>query len=288
MAIRKTGLGKGLGALIGETQSETDSTRVIELDINLIAPNPNQPRKFFDGDALHELADSIQQVGIIQPILVKKEGEFYTIIAGERRYRAARLVRLETIPAIVRTYDEMMTMQIALMENLQRTDLNPIEEAECFKRLIDEFGLTHEELGEKLGKSRSYITNSLRLLQLDPEVRDHLIEGNIFAGHAKLLLGIEDTDLQVKCCENIIMNELSVRDAEKMINDIRRREEAKNEKKPPQERNTAYGHIENELMGKFGTRVRVIQSRGKYSGKIELEYTNMDDLDRIYLLLRKI
>ena len=231
---KKTRLGKGLGALIGgdtetekvpdaEPEKKTEEKKSEEpgkelfLKVSMIEPNKEQPRKKFDEDQLKELADSMKQYGVLQPLLVQKKGNFYEIIAGERRWRAAKLAGLKEVPAVIREYDEQQKMEIALIENVQREDLNPIEEAMAYKCLMEEFHLKQEEIADRVSKNRTTITNSMRLLKLAEEVQKMLVEGVLSSGHARALLGLEDKKAQVMMAERILAEGLSVRDVERLV-----------------------------------------------------------------------
>ncbi|MBR4808472.1 MAG: ParB/RepB/Spo0J family partition protein [Lachnospiraceae bacterium] len=295
MAVKRGGLGKGLDALISEkpvekkkanTKAEeksSDSTR--EISINEIEPNKNQPRERFDEDGLVDLADSIKQHGIFQPIIVTKgDNGFYQIVAGERRWRAAKMAGLKTIPALVRDYSELEILEISLLENLQRENLNPIEEAKTYKRFMDEFHMKQDEVAEKVSKSRATVANSLRLLNLDGRVQEMLIEEKISMGHARALLGIADNNNQYSLATEVFDNRLSVREVEKLVKNY-------NEKKPEKQKESAvrdfiYGELENNLKEILGSKVNICDKNGK--GKIEIEYYSKDDLDRIYDMLYSI
>lgn len=279
MVVKKSALGKGLGALIpevNETKLNIDKNGILEVDINYIAPNESQPRKNFDEEKLHTLSQSIKEKGVIQPILVTKDGEYYTIIAGERRWRAAKLAGLKKMPVIEKKLSDIEVMEISLIENLQREDLNPMEEAMAYKRLVDDFSLTQEEIAKRVGKSRPAIANSLRLLNLDPKVANYLVEGTLSEGHGRMLVSIDDFDLQYEVAKKIIDESLNVRQTEKLIKKL-------NEKKPvnpKKEKNDIYiREIEEKLINVLGTKVSINKSRKK--GKIEIEYYSEDDLQRI-------
>ncbi|MDI9500692.1 MAG: ParB/RepB/Spo0J family partition protein, partial [Bacillota bacterium] len=211
----KKGLGKGLGALLGTDEPENKG--VIEVRINEIEPNTDQPRKTFDDEKLAALAESIKQHGIVQPLIVQQDGNMYRIVAGERRWRAARLAGIDTVPVIVRDLSDRQVMEVALIENLQREDLNPVEEAEAYEKLISEFGMTQEEVASIVGKSRPAVTNAIRLLSLSDDIKTRLISGEISSGHARALLAIDDAKLQLKAMQEIIEKEMSVRETEKLI-----------------------------------------------------------------------
>lgn len=279
MAVKKSALGKGLGALIPEVDEaklNIDRSGILEIDINYIAPNENQPRKNFDEEKLNTLSQSIKEKGIIQPILVTKDGEYYTIIAGERRWRAAKLAGLKKVPIIEKKLSDIEVMEISLIENLQREDLNPIEEAMAYKRLVDEFSLTQEEISKRVGKSRPAVANSLRLLNLDPKVANYLVEGTLSEGHGRLLVSIDNHDMQYEVAKKIIDESLNVRQTEKLIKKL-------NEKKPvnpnKEKKDIYIREIEEKLKSVLGTKVSINKSRKK--GKIEIEYYSEDDLQRI-------
>ena len=295
MASRK-GLGKGLDSMIPDmhkgTKNETKEVKEVikevikeveTIDINKIEPNSNQPRKSFNEDAIHELADSIKQHGLIEPLIVQKGKKgFYTIIAGERRWRAAKIAGLKDIPIVIKDYTDQQVMEIALIENLQREDLNAIEEAEAYNRLIEEFHLKQDEVAEKVSKSRAAVTNSLRLLKLDPRVRDMVIEDKIKSGHARALLGISDPEAQYQTAVTVFDNKLSVRETEKMVKKLLD-EQKKPPKKSTQENEQvklAYKNFEEKLKTIMGTKVN-INYKGNGKGKIEIEYFSADEFDRL-------
>jgi len=271
--MNKKALGKGLGALISSAQ--TDDNGIKELRINDIEPNTNQPRKNFDDEKLTQLADSIKQHGIVQPIIVKKEGEVYRIVAGERRWRAARIAGLSVVPVIIKDLSNRQVMEIALIENLQREDLNPIEEAEAYERLIKEYNMTQEEISGVVGKSRSAVANSIRLLNLSDKVRSCIISGEISSGHGRALIVIEDVELQEKAVEEIIKRNLNVRETEKLV---KKYLNSKPKSKAPK-LNEELMEIEDKFKNIFGTKVRLINNNKK--GKIVIEYYSFEELDRI-------
>ena len=294
MALKK-GLGKGLGALISseivESTTEVDRSKIMEIDINKIEPNKDQPRKYFEESALNDLAESIKQYGILQPLIVKQEAEnYYSIIAGERRWRAARMAKLTNVPVIVKDYTAAEILQIALIENIQRKDLNPIEEAVCYRRLIDEFFFTQEDIGEKVGRSRSSIANALRLLTLDSRVQRFLMENKLSEGQARALLTINDGDLQFEIAEKIIDEQLSVRETAAYIKLILEEcEKQKEEVKEETEKNSdtvTYKAIESDLKSILGTKVNIREKNDK--GKIEIEYYSHDELDRLLMIFKKL
>ena len=291
----KKGLGRGLDALFGiydgndnyenitkqKEEKKVVSSGVVEIDINKIKPNPNQPRKNFDPEALNELASSIRTHGIVQPIVVNdlKDGT-YLIIAGERRWRAARLCGFTTVPAVIKNYTEKQVKEISIIENLQREDLNPIEAAKAIKELMDEYGLTQETVSERIGKSRSNIANTLRLLSLYPDVIKLVEEGKISAGHARCLVVVEDSNQQLKLAQMVINKNLSVRDLEKAV---------KNITNPPKkitalpEQSLELKELINQMQKTFATKVSAIGNDNK--GRIYIDYYTRDDLDRIAELL---
>ncbi len=284
---KKFGLGKGLGALIPDEveakskEKENDkknSTTLIPL--NKIVNNSEQPRKFFDSDNIAELAESIKNHGIIQPLILKKDGTKYTIIAGERRWRASKMLGLKEVPAIIMDLSEKEILEISLIENIQREDLNPIEEALAYRKLIEDFKLTQQELSKRIGKSRVAISNTMRLINLDERVQQYLIESVISEGHGRALLAIENKDLQYEIAQRIIDENLSVREVEKLIKDLSK---GKKEKNIDKEENPYINDVQNRLQDYFGTKVN-INSKNK-KGKIEIEYYSDDDLNRILELI---
>ncbi len=295
MAVQKKGLGMGLGALINTNDIESASNKIHEVDINKINPNKNQPRRTFDEDSLRELAESIEEIGIIQPLTVKKNGEYYEIIAGERRWRAARIAGLRKVPVLIKEYDDLKSLEAALIENIQREDLNPIEEAFTYVRFSDEFNLSQEDIAKKVGKSRSAVANAMRLINLDGRVQTFVKEGKISGGHGRTLLGIEDNNLQFEIAEKIIDENLSVRDTETLVKKIIIDKENKvNNNEEKNEINTVNPEIareclriSNELKNIFGTKVNIKNNKKSGNGKIEIEYSSIDDLDRIVGLIKE-
>lgn len=294
MAATKKGLGtKGLGleALINNKMEDFQSAGdgVLELDMNKIEPNRKQPRKYFDETALEELAVSLKQYGVIQPIVVRKNAEgYYELIAGERRWRAAKIAGLKTIPAILRDWQEGEAFEAALVENLQREDLNPMEEAQSYQRLQEEFGLSQEKIADKVGKSRPAVANSLRLLQLDSRVQNFVAENKLTSGHARALLVVEDGDLQFELAEQIIEEGLSVRAVEALVKNVlsQKEKEETHGKKEEKHQDVFYRNIEEELKQIFATKVKV--SKKKNKGKIEIEYYSEEDLDRLLMMMKKL
>ena len=256
------------------------------LKLNLIEPNSEQPRKKFDEESLQELADSIKQYGILQPLIVQKKGNHYEIIAGERRWRAAKLAGVTDVPVLIREYDKQQTMEIALIENVQRADLNPIEEAQAFQQLIQEFHLTQEEIANRVSKNRATITNSMRLLKLDIRVQDMLAEGKISSGHARALLGLEEGERQYQVAAKIIEEKLSVRDVEKLVKMMNRPPKEKKPEKGP-DIDLIYRQVEDKLKSIMGTKV-VINQKDKNKGRIEIEYYSQEELDRLIELMESL
>ena len=278
-------LGEGYSYGSGRKES-SDPRAVSTVKTSLVEPNRNQPRKRFEEESLRELSDSMKKFGVLQPLLVKKNGDMYEIIAGERRWRAAKLAGLKEIPVIVKELQEKEAAEIALIENIQREDLNPVEEAEAYRRLIDEFGLTQEELAQRLSKNRSTITNSLRLLSLDERVRELLSEGKLSGGHARTLVTVEDKDRQYELSMEIIEKGMSVREAEALL----KREKSPSPKKPAKNKNDEIAlYLENlaeKLTESLGTKVSIAQGP-RNRGKISIEYYSSEDLERITEILRR-
>lgn len=293
MAVKR-GLGKGLGSLIPEGTEESQSTKIVEkvvekkvivkepsevkLKINEVEPNRDQPRHNFDEDALHELSESIKQYGVIQPLIVKKREGYFEIIAGERRWRAAKMAGLKEVPVVIKDYSDQEIMEVALIENIQREDLNPIEEALAFQRLIKEYSLKQDEVAEKVSKSRAAIANSMRLLRLEDRVQKMLIDDMISSGHARALLAIEDGEKQYAAAIKVFDEKLSVRETEKLIKDLSKPVVQKKVK--VQENDFIYRDIENKLNIIVGTKVS-IKNKDNNKGKIEIEYYSHDDFERI-------
>lgn len=278
MAAKRKALGKGLSALIPEDLENEDSQRIEEIDTNLICPNPNQPRKIFEQDKLDELTESIRKYGVIQPIIVRKDGDIYTIIAGERRWRACKNANLKSIPCIVRDIENKNASEIALIENLQREDLNPIDEANAYEYIMDRYGITQEEVSNIVGKSRVYVTNILRLSNLDEYVKNKIVQNEITAGHGRALLSLS-SEKQIYMTDKIIKEELSVRDVERLVRDSK-----KPRRKTVPEKDKFIAHVEEMLSERFSSKVNIKKNKNK--GKIEIEYTNIDDLNRILDMLK--
>ena len=294
MATRKAGgLGKGLDSLIADkkpaTSSKTKKEEIkedgapIQVSIDKVEPNKEQPRKKFDEEALAELADSISKYGVLQPLLVQDNGKYYEIIAGERRWRAAKIAKLKEIPVIIKNYTEQERAEISLIENLQREDLNPIEEAVAYKRLLEEFNLKQEEVAERVSKSRTAVTNSMRLLKLDERVQQMLIDGQISSGHARALLGVENKEGQFMLAQNVVDKKLSVRDIEKLV---KKEPSKEKEDKKDDPMNVIYQDMAEKLKEILGTKVSVNNKNGK--GKIEIEYYSPEEFDRIVGLIQTV
>lgn len=293
MAPKRRGLGSGLDALIPENDELIKKEEVLQPDTKLklkvIEPNREQPRKYFDEDALNALADSIKQYGVLSPLWVKKKGDYYEIIAGERRWRAAQIAGLKEVPVILMEEDEQSALEISLIENIIREDLNPIEEATAYKRLIDEFHLTQEEVGKKVSKSRPVITNAIRLLDLDSRVQQMLIEEKITEGHGRRLLEIADKEVQFELATRIMDQDLTVRETEKLVKSIKNPDKKDNEKKAAKKNELSfiYQDLEEKMKSIMGTKVSILP-KDKKKGKIEVEYYSMEELERIMELLESI
>lgn len=287
------GLGKGLGNLIRE--SEEDENVVVkevvkevvvkepgEMKVRLsqIEPNREQPRKVFDEDALIELSESIKQYGVLQPLLVQKKDKYYEIIAGERRWRAAKLAGVKEVPVIIKDYSTQEVMEIALIENIQREDLNPIEEAFAYKRLLEEFNLKQDEVAERVSKSRTAVTNSIRLLKLNEKVQQMVIDDMIQTGHARALLGIEDLEKQYNMAQKVFDEKLSVRETEKLVKKVQKEKEEVEKTKMDKQLEIVYQDLEEKMKQILGTKVS-INAKDENKGKIEIEYYNKEDLDRL-------
>jgi ParB family chromosome partitioning protein len=281
---KKGGLGKGLGALINQNMLEEEKNEANTIPINLIKPNVEQPRKNFDDEKINSLSESIKEHGIIQPLVLMKNGDNYIIVAGERRWRAAKNVGLKEVPAVIMELTAKELLEISLIENIQREDLNPIEEALAYKKLLEEFKLTQEQLGRKVGKSRTVITNCVRLLNLDERVQVYLIDGVISEGHARTILGMDDKNMQYELAQKVIDESLSVRETEQLIKKLQTKIE--NEPKEIQDdKNQGYiDDIRDRLEVMFATKVNLKNKNSK--GKIEIEYYSNDDLQRILEILK--
>lgn len=315
---QKKGLGRGLNDLLGtsdasrsprskktdndpssspEKEVKTVTKEVIKevvkeveqkININLIEPNKSQPRKQFDEEALQELSDSIKKYGVLEPLIVTKKGDYYEIIAGERRWRAARMAGIKEVPVVIRDYTDKEIMEISLIENIQREDLNPIEEAEAYESLISEYNLKQEEVAERVSKSRSTITNSLRLLKLCEDVRQMVMYNMISTGHARALIPIEDPKLQYETAAIVYDQKLSVRETEAYVKAILEKKPEKEEKQKPQkDLSVFYSDIENKLKSILGAKI-AIKASNNDKGKIEINYYSQDELDRITEMLYSI
>ncbi|NLP34174.1 MAG: ParB/RepB/Spo0J family partition protein [Clostridiales bacterium] len=291
MAIKK-GLGKGLDSMIPgpvvtkKTEKENNVSRETLININQIEPNKSQPRKNFDEDALQELADSIKQYGVIQPLILQKRDNHYEIIAGERRWRASRIAGLKEVPAIIKEYSPQEIVEIALIENIQREDLNPIEEAMAYKRLIQEFNLKQDDVAERVSKSRATITNSMRLLKLDERVQEMLIGDMITSGHARALLPIEDSEKQYNTACKIFDEKLSVRETEKLVKSILK-EKPQSEIASTIEDNLIYRDLEDKIRNIMGTKVSIRKNKNN-TGKIEIDYYSIEELERLMDLFQTL
>lgn len=301
MAVKR-GLGKGLDSLItpkvpsqktqenaaAQADAGTHENDVIFVPVGKIEPNRTQPRKHFDEDALQELSESIRQHGILQPLLVRRRDDYYEIIAGERRWRAARLADLKEVPVLIKDVSDQERSELALIENLQRSDLDPIEEASAFAALIEEYGLTQEEAANRVSKSRTAVTNSMRLLKLDPRVQEMLRAQQISAGHARALLTLEDKERQFRLAQQATEKGLSVREVEKRVRQEKERDTSAPEVSPPdpaqEQREAVYRKITDQLRERLGTKVEILEKNG--AGKIEISYYSPDELERILELLQ--
>lgn len=318
MAKAKRGLGKGLGAFFGDEvvqevtrdqmsekgelrdsengdnpavqkKEEDKESGEIFVKVSRIEPNHEQPRKDFKEEQLQELADSIRQYGVLQPLLVQKRGDLYEIIAGERRWRAAKIAGIKEIPVVIREYGKQQAMEIALIENVQREDLNPIEEAIAYQRLMQEFHLKQEEIAERVSKNRSTITNSMRLLNLVPEVQQMLVEGLISSGHARSLLALSDPEQQILLAERIIRDHLSVREVEKAVKAMGKvsKEKKREKEKEDEALELIFRNLEERMKSVVGTKVN-INRKDRSKGKIEIEYYSEAELERIVELIETI
>lgn len=295
MAVKKTGLGKGLDSLIPqgvakkETKKEDPPVKTViqkeevTLRLSEIEPNRSQPRKKFDEDALLELSESIKQFGLLQPLLVQKKDKYYEIIAGERRWRAAKMAGLKEVPVVIKDLSDQEIVEISLIENIQREDLNPIEEAQAYKRLLTEFHLKQDELAERISKSRTAVTNSVRLLKLDERVQQMVIDDMISTGHARSLLSVEDKELQYQLAMKIFDEKLSVREVEKLMKSL-----DKKKPEPKEEKNGfVYHDLEEKMKAILGTKVS-IQHKANNQGKIVIDYYSNDELERILYLFQSM
>ncbi|RGO26115.1 ParB/RepB/Spo0J family partition protein [Dorea sp. OM02-2LB] len=299
MAVKRSGLGKGLDSLIPDKavnksattgkKEEKSEKKVNEsgeqlIPINQVEPNREQPRKEFDEDALLELADSIKQYGILQPLIVQKRKDYYEIIAGERRWRAAKKAGLKEVPVIIREYTDQQVVEISLIENIQRENLNPIEEAMAFKKLLEEFNLKQDEVAERVSKSRTAVTNSMRLLKLSEKVQQMIVDEMITTGHARALLALDDEEQQYILANKIFDEKLSVRETEKLVKALKNPKKEDTTKEVEDKNSFIYADIEDKMKSVIGTKVNIHQKKsGK--GKIEIEYYSQDELERIFELI---
>ena len=299
MATKKSGLGKGLDSLITDKvgknttvkvkTEEKEATDSIMLNINKVEPNRDQPRKNFDEDALLELAESIKQFGILQPLLVQKKDDYYQIVAGERRWRAAKMAGIKEVPVIIKQLSDQEIMEISLIENIQRENLNPIEEALAYKSLLNEFNLKQDEVAERVSKSRTAVTNSMRLLKLNEKVQQMVIDEMLTTGHARALLGIDDQEKQFLVAQKIFDEKLSVRDTEKLVKKLQKEKKEKKDGSDQKDEKleAIYRDLEEQIKQIFGTKVYIKQKNEK-EGKVEIEYYSQDELDRIVDMFRSI
>lgn len=284
--MARKALGRGLGALLSAEGAAVARDTGDTISIDLIDPSPLQPRGLFDDEKLNELAKSIGSNGVVQPLIVRPKGERFELIAGERRWRAAHRAGLTRVPAVVRDVADDKVLELALIENIQREDLSPIEEARAYKNLIESVGLTQEEVAERVGRDRSYVTNYLRLLRLPEDLQMLVQEGRLSTGHARTLLGLPDLAAQRRLARKIIERDLSVRNTEELVRQMtepRRARKGKTEQAVATDPNVRAA--ETRLRRHFGTQVRIVQAQGSSAGRIELEYYNASDLDRIFNLL---
>ena len=310
---KRTGLGKGLGAIFGDEvmesaaeeqeakhqakskkapepatkEEDSDIGKELMVKVTSIEPNREQPRKDFNEEAMGELAESMKVYGVLQPLLVQKKGDYYEIIAGERRWRAAKLAGLKEVPVVIREYTKQQTMEIALIENVQREDLNAIEEAKAYQRLIQEFELKQEEIAARVGKSRVTITNSMRLLKLDERVQEMLIQNQITGGHARALLTVEDGELQYKLAGKIIAENLSVREIEKIVKSLSKKKNPKEKNVEDESLTLIFRDLEERMKSAMGTKVS-INRKDKNKGRVEIEYYSESELERIVELIESI
>ena len=299
MTVKKMGLGKGLDSLIPKQGAEKKAASAktetvvktvvkkeeVKLRISEVEPNHEQPRKKFAEDALLELSESIRQYGVLQPLLVQKRDGYYEIIAGERRWRAAKMAGLKEVPVVIKDFTDQQIVEISLIENIQREDLNPIEEALAYKRLLTEFRLKQDEVAERVSKSRTAVTNSVRLLKLDPRVQQMVIDEMITTGHARALLSIEDKDMQYKIAMQVFDQKLSVRDVEKLMKSMQNTEHKKEKTKA--ENTFIYENLEEKMKALFGTKVS-ISHKANNKGKIVIDYYSNEELERLIDLFQSI
>ncbi len=300
MAAKKTGLGKGLDSLIsknvdaeqlnhGLVPESRSGEPVVKVRISQVEPNREQARQNFDEDGLAELADSIRQYGIIQPLIVQNKGKYYEIIAGERRWRAAKLAGIKEVPVIIRDISEQQRMEMSLIENIQREDLNPIEEARAYRQLLEEFNLKQDEVAQRVSKNRTTVANSLRLLKLSDDVQQMVIDGQLTGGHARCLVSVEDEDMQKRLAEQIVAQNLSVREAEQLVRSLQE-QSGKKQKKTTQtdgKMDAIYADLAEQMRRILGTKVE-IRRKNESAGRIEIAYYSQEELDRILQMIRSI
>lgn len=297
---KRSGLGKGLGAIFGDEVMESvteeqeekkeenpEEGKEMFLKVSSIEPNHDQPRSEFKEEALIELAESMKEYGVLQPLLVQKKGDIYEIIAGERRWRAAKLAGLREVPVVIREYTKQQSMEIALIENVQREDLNPIEEAKAYQSLMQEFGLKQEEIAARVSKNRVTITNGMRLLKLDKRVQEMLIENQISVGHARALLAVEDLETQFQLAGKIVEESLSVRQVEKLVKSLSKKKEPKDKKEESESITLIFRELEERMKTAMGTKVN-INRKDKNKGRVEIEYYSEAELERIVELIESI
>ncbi len=300
MAAKKSGLGKGLDSLIsknvntdqlnhGLVPDPGSGEQVVKVRISQVEPNREQARKNFDEADLAELADSIRQYGIIQPLIVQNKGKYYEIVAGERRWRAAKLAGVKEVPVIIRDISEQQKMEMSLIENIQREDLNPIEEAKAYRQLLEEFNLKQEDVAQRVSKSRAAVANSLRLLKLCDEVQQMVIDGKLTGGHARCLISVENADLQRRLAEQIASQDLSVRETERLVRALQEDQGQKTKKTSGSDKkmDAIYADLANQMRSILGTGVE-IRRKNETSGRIEISYYSQEDLDRILQMIRSI
>ena len=311
MAVKKRGLGRGLDALIPSTNSSKDNKEkedkniskeseskmetknpdnvedILEIEIHKIEPNKSQPRKVFDEDTIEELADSIKQFGVLQPLIVQKKGNYYEIVAGERRWRASKMAGLKKVPVIVREYDEKERVKISLIENIQRENLNPIEEAQAYEQLKKEYGLKQDEIANSVSKSRAAVTNTMRLLKLDDRVQKMILENLISSGHGRALLVLEDKDRQYEVALQILDENINVRDTEKLVKKILKQKDMPPVQKKEEKKDEMVYFFENKMKDIIGSKVSIIEKKN-HKGKIEIEYYSKEELERIIDLIQSI
>lgn len=285
--MNRKALGRGLGALLGSDQTVSAGSDAFEIDVDLIEPGPMQPRTRFDEESLARLAESVRDHGIVQPILVRRKGDRYELIAGERRWRAAQQAGLQRVPAVVKDVADSDLLEIALTENVQREDLNPIEEANAYKKLIEQVGLTQDALAARFGRDRSYITNYIRLLKLPPDIQELVEAGRLSTGHARTILGLPHPDQQRRLARMVIEKEMSVRAAEAFVKKAVSGESSAPKRSNQRVEDPNVRAAETKLRRVFGTQVRINQSTSDGSGRIEIAFFNGQDLDRIYQLLMR-